>query len=312
MQYIIKKIGILIITLFLISVLSFAAFNIIPGDAAVVMLGTQASDESISNLREELGLNKSVVTQYTDWVTKFIKGDYGKSIKYTRPVRAIISERIPITIWLAVISIIIILVISIPLGIFTAKKANSISNVLISGITIIGISVPGFFLAVIIMWIFGFKLHLFAIGGYISPSESVLGFIKYMIFPAVAISFSSIAILIKYLRSSVISELRSDYVRTAYSKGNSENAVLYKHVLRNSIVTVISLIGMIVSSVFSGSIIVEQIFSVPGIGSLLITAINARDFPLTQALVVYIAAIVVITNTLVDIAVQIIDPRIRI
>lgn len=312
MRYILKKTGILIITLFLISVISFAAFNIIPGDTALVILGTSASQERLDSLREELGLNRSLPAQYASWIAKFVRGDYGNSLNYSKPVKSIIEERIPVTIWLAVFSIIIILAISIPLGILTAKKSNYLSKILFNFVTVTGISVPNFFLAVIIIWIFGFKLKLFTIGGYVSASENAIGFIKFMIFPAIAISISSIAVLVKYLHSSVITELRSDYVRTAYSKGNTENAVLYKHVLKNSIVTVISLIGMIISGVFSGSIIIEQIFGVPGIGSLLITAVNTRDFPLTQALVVYIAAIVVITNTLVDIVIQIIDPRIRI
>lgn len=312
MKYILKRISTLIITLILISGVTFLAFNVIPGDPAVVMLGTDASPEKVDALRQELGLDQSLSQRYANWTIGIVKGDLGKSIRFSQPVKNIVAERIPVTLFLAILSLLLIFTISIPLGIFSAKNEGKLIDEVINIISQINISVPSFFLGIILILVFGITLKLFSPGKYISYNKDFIGFIKYLIMPAIAIALPNIAVVVKYLRASVIKQKSQDYVRTAYSKGNKENAVLYRHILKNSLITIITLMGMIISGILGGSIIIEQLFSLPGLGSILVMSISTRDFPLTQALVIYFAFIVVFINFLVDMLYQIIDPRIRV
>jgi len=311
MKYIFKRIFTLIVTLILVSVFTFAAFNMIPGDPALVMLGTNASIEQVEVLREELGLNESLPKRYVNWVVNFTKGDLGKSIRFSEPVKDLIAERIPVTLSLAVLSLLIIFTVSIPLGTYAAKKEGTAIDTIINLLSQINIAIPSFFLGIVIILVFGIILGAFSPGAYVDYKDDFIGFLEYLIAPAITIALPNIAIVVKFLRSSVIKEHAKDYVRTAYSKGNKERNVLYGHVLKNSLITVITLMGMIIAGILGGSIIVEQIFSLPGIGNILIMSISTRDFPLTQALVIYLAFIVVVINFFVDVLYQVIDPRIR-
>lgn len=312
MQRIYRKIIALISTLFIISIVTFAVFHVIPGDPAMQILGTEASPERLELLRKQLGIDKSLPKQYITWVQGIAKGDFGESIKYRKPVRDIIVDRIPVTVALSSMSIILIFIISIPISVYSCKKEYTLLDECINVLTVFSVSVPGFFMGILFVWVFGLLLRAFIPGAYISYQENFMEFLKYLFFPALVIAIPNSAVVIKYLRSSIQNEMKLDYVRTAFSKGYSENAVLFRHVLKNALVPLISLLGMIVGDVFSGSIIIEQVFNVPGIGKLLIAAITARDYPLIQTLVVIIACIVVFSNTLADIILQIIDPRIRI
>ncbi|NLK75103.1 MAG: ABC transporter permease [Clostridiales bacterium] len=312
MQRIYRKIIALISTLFIISIVTFAVFHVIPGDPAMQILGTEASPERLELLRKQLGIDKSLPKQYITWVQGIAKGDFGESIKYRKPVRDIIVDRIPVTVALSSMAIILIFIISIPISVYSCKKEHTLLDECINVLTVFSVSVPGFFMGILFVWVFGLLLRAFIPGAYISYQENFMEFLKYLFFPALVIAIPNSAVVIKYLRSSIQNEMKLDYVRTAFSKGYSENAVLFRHVLKNALVPLISLLGMIVGDVFSGSIIIEQVFNVPGIGKLLIAAITARDYPLIQTLVVIIACIVVFSNTLADIILQIIDPRIRI
>ncbi len=311
MRYLVKKIFILIVTMFLISVLTFCAFHIIPGDPAQLILGTTASPEKLDALRTQLGTNLPLGEQYRNWITGFLRGDFGTSIRYSMPVKSLIEGHVTVTLILGLMVILLTLLVSIPLGIFTAKKRGTWVEQLLGFFNIIGLSIPGFFLSILLMWVFGLVLHLFTPGAYVSYTDSISGFLQYMIFPAIAISIPEIATLTRYVQTAVLEEMDKDYVRTARGKGAGTERILYRHILRNAIVAVIPLIGMIVGSIFSGSIIVEQVFAVPGIGRLLISSVTGRDFPLTQTLVMYIALIIVLTNFAVDLLIQVIDPRIR-
>lgn len=312
MKYILKRIFTLIITLILVSVFTFAAFNVIPGDPALVMLGTEASPEKIEVLKEELGLNQGLTQRYVSWVVKFTKGDLGESIRFSEPVKDLVAERIPVTLSLAVLSLFIIVLISIPVGIYAAKKEGTIIDNIINLVCQINIAIPSFFLGIIIILVFGIILKVFSPGAYVDYKDDFLGFLEYLIMPAITIALPNVAIVVKFLRSSVIKENSKDYVRTAYSKGNKERNVLYGHVLKNSLITIITLMGMIIAGILGGSVIIEQIFSLPGIGNILIMSISTRDFPLAQTLVIYLAFIVVVINFFVDVLYQIIDPRIRV
>lgn len=311
MRYLVKKILILIVTMFLISVLTFCAFHVIPGDPAQLILGTTASPEKLDALRTQLGTNLPLGEQYRNWITGFIRGDFGTSIRYSMPVKSLIEGHVTVTLILGLMVILLTLLVSIPLGIFTAKKRGTWVEQILGFFNVIGLSIPGFFLSILLMWVFGLVLHLFTPGAYVSYTDSISGFLQYMIFPAIAISIPEIATLTRYVQTAVLEEMDKDYVRTARGKGAGMERILYRHILRNAIVAVIPLIGMIVGSIFSGSIIVEQVFAVPGIGRLLISSVTGRDFPLTQTLVMYIALIIVLTNFAVDLLIQVIDPRIR-
>jgi peptide/nickel transport system permease protein len=310
-RYLVKKLVILILTMFLISLFTFFAFHILPGDPAQLILGTSASPEKLDALRQQLGTDQPLPVQYRAWITGFLHGDFGTSIRYSMPVRDLLSDRIQVTLLLGLMVIVLTLLVSIPLGVHAARVRNTISERIINGLTMLGISFPSFFLSILFMWIFGLVLHLFTPGRYVALSEDPAGFFHFMFFPALAIAVPEIAILTKYIRAAMLEELSKDYVRTARGKGRSRSGILYGHVLKNAIVSVIPLIGMMIGEIFSGSIIVEQVFGIPGIGRLLIASVTGRDFPLTQTLVMYVALVIVLTNFAVDILIQVIDPRIR-
>lgn len=312
MKYIIRRVATLFLTLTLVSVLTFLAFNIIPGDPVALILGTEATPQRISALRTQLGLNESLPVRYFEWLSGLMRFDGGISIQYSRPVNTLIVSNFPVTAWLTLISVVIIIIFSIPLSIFAAKWQNKIVDKIINIFAMLTISVPNFFLGIILTWVFGVILKLFAPGRYVDYNQNFVGFLNYLIFPALAIAIPNIGITVKFLRTSLISQMNADYVRTALSKGNREMAVLCKHVFRNALAPAITMIGMIIVEILSGSIVIEQIFGLPGLGRLLISSISFRDLPVVETLVVYIAFIVVFINFIVDIVLQMIDPRIRI
>ena len=309
-HYILKKAAVLVTTLFLISVLTFIAFHIVPGDPALLILGTEASPEQIEQMHHELGMDRPLPQQYVSWVSGMLRGDWGVSHRYNKPVKELLAGRLSVTLLMGAMALLLILAAGIPLGVFAAYKKDSWLNHVLNTITMVNISIPEFFLSIIVIWIFGLQLHFFAPGRYVSWKSDLGGFFHFMLFPVCTIAVPQTAILMKYVRATVIAEERKDYVRTAFSKGCSPHRVLSVHVLRNAVVAVLPLIGMMAGNVFTGSIIVEQVYGIPGIGRLLIASVTSRDFPLTQTLVVYIAMLIVITNFAVDLVIQAIDPRI--
>lgn len=312
MKFYVRKLFTLIITLLCILLLTFTAFTVIPGDAALSRLGMDAEEEDLEELREYYGLNDNVVVRFGKYVTNVLKGDFGRSTQYSKPVSELMGQRLPVTIWLAVISIIIIIVVSLPLGFICVRKPGGFMDRLIMVINQIFMSVPAFFLGMIVCIVFGIMLSLFVPGRYVAPAAGMSGFLGYMIFPAASIALPKIAMMVKFLRSSILTEYGLDYVRTAKSKGNSETGILVKHVLKNALIPVITFLGMMMSDILAGSIVIEQVFNLPGLGRLLVNAISNRDYPVVQASVLYIASTVIIINFLVDIAYRKLDPRIRI
>lgn len=312
MKYIIKKLITLIITLLFISIITFTAFSVIPGDAATARLGTNATPEQVRQLREDMGLNKPLPVRYVNWLSDALRGDFGESYQYSGvTVSQLMSDRLPATAILAVMALVIILVCSIPLGILSARYAGRWPDTLINQLSQLTMAVPAFFLGILLTYIFGLVLQLFQPGAYVDPKESFWGCVHFLIFPAIAVALPKIAMVVKFLRNSILSEMPKDYVRTAYSKGNKEQRVLYVHILRNALIPVITFIAMVIAEIMAGSIIVEQVFGIPGMGRLLITSISGRDYPVVQAIVTYITAIVVIVNFIVDILYQLVDPRVK-
>lgn len=312
MKYVGKKLGAMLVTLLLISFLVFLAFDIIPGDAAMAQLGTEATPERLEALREEMGLNKPMIERYLIWLVAFVQGDFGDSYKYNMPVADLILSKLPITVIMALISFTIMVLVSLPLGIYTAKHNGKRIDRCITVINQVLMAVPHFFLGIVITYVFGLVLKLFVPGDYVSYEKDFGAFLSYIIFPCIAIAIPKIAMSVKLLKSSCVEEAKKDYVRTAYSKGNNTSKVLYRHVLRNAMIPVVTLWGMTLADMLVGSIVIEQVFNVPGIGRILLTSISYRDYPVVQAIIVLIAVVVIVTNFCVDVIYQLIDPRISV
>lgn len=275
-----------------------------PSDPAEMMLNSQGisvSTEVLESTREELGLNKSFTEQYTYWVSNMLKGDMGKSYSTQRSVITELKEHMPYTIMLTLSSIIITLLISIPLGILCALKKNTITDYIVRVCTFIGNSIPGFFVGLILLFVFALKLRILPV-----LSESGM---KSIILPSVTLAISMSSRYIRQIREVVMEELDKDYVKGAYSRGVPQWKIIYRHVLRNILITVITLIGLSVGSLLGGSAIIENIFVWPGLGSLALNAVKARDYPLVQGYVMWTAIIFIIINLIVDFIYGILDPR---
>lgn len=311
MAYIVRRFILLFLTIALVSVITFAVFQIIPGDPVRIILGPEADEVQVANLEVQLGLDKPLHEQYTSWIAGAVQGDFGQSIRYNRSVSSLILDRLPITLSLALMAIIIVLMVAIPLGIFMAKRQNKISDVVFSSVTQLGMAIPSFWLGMLLILYLGMNFNFLTLSGYVPWTESVTGAIGALLLPAFTIAIPQIAVKFRYVRNAILEQLRLDYVRTIRSKGITERFVMYKHVLKNSMVPILTVFGLIFAEVVAGTIIVEQVFGLPGIGSLLVDAISYRDFPLVQGIVMYITVVVVIINFFVDIFYSIIDPRIR-
>ncbi|CRZ34003.1 peptide/nickel transport system permease protein/oligopeptide transport system permease protein [Herbinix hemicellulosilytica] len=313
MKYTLKKLATLIVSLLITSVLTFTAFQIIPGDSALNALGMDATKEQLERYREEMGLNKSLPVRYINWLKGALKGDFGYSTQYQMQMKVstLIKNRLTVTFWLAVMSFLLIVVISIPLGIFAAGKKNGIPDSFITLITQIFMSVPPFFLGMLITLIFGIILKWFTPGSYINPGENFGQFLRFMIFPAIAVAVPKIAMTVKFLRSSLLREMELDYVRTAKSKGMTKARILIRHILKNALIPVITFLAMMLADILAGAILVEQVFNLPGLGRLLVSSISNRDYAVVQAIILYIVSVVIIINFIVDLIYQWIDPRVK-
>jgi len=294
-----------------VSIITFGVFQILPGDPVRTMLGTEADPTQIENLRSELGLDRPLYEQYVDWMKGLLTGQLGNSIRFSMPVKELLFDRLPVTMSLAGLTLIIVLIISLPLGMFAARRQNKLSDVSLSTVTQIGMAVPSFWLGMMLILYIGLQFSFFKISGYIPWTQSVAGALSTLILPALTIAIPQIAVNFRYVRTAILEQVQLDYVRTIRSKGMSEQNVMYKHVLKNSMIPILTVFGLIMAEVVAGTIIVEQVFSLPGIGQLLITAISNRDFPLVQGIVMYITVAVVMINFIVDVLYSVLDPRIR-
>ena len=312
MWFIGKRLAITFLTLFLVSFITFAAFHIIPGDAALLSLGIEATGEQIEALRSEMGLDRSLPAQYFAFLRDFLTGKLGNSSRFRgESVSRMLLERLPVTFALAALSFLFIILIAVPVSLLSTRKEKSILNEITTTMTALNISMPGFFLGVLLIWVFGILMKLFVPGAYFSYRENPAAFFGCLIFPALAIALPNTALVVKFLRSSIFHELHSDYIRTARSKGGNRTYILRRHVLKNASIPAITLLGMITGEILSGSIVIEQVFGIPGIGRLLIASITARDYLMVETIIIYISFAVILANTLADIVLQIVDPRIR-
>ncbi|MFJ7979772.1 ABC transporter permease [Lysinibacillus xylanilyticus] len=311
MMYILRRFILLITTILLVSIITFGVFQILPGDPVRTMLGTEADPTQIENLRSELGLNRPLYEQYTDWMKGLLTGELGNSIRFSMPVKDLLFDRLPVTMSLAGLTLVFVLLISLPLGMFAARRQNKFSDVSLSTVTQVGMAIPSFWLGMVLILYIGMQFSFFKISGYIPWTQSVAGALSTLVLPALTIAIPQIAVNFRYVRTAILEQVQLDYVRTVRSKGMSEQNVMYKHVLKNSMIPILTVFGLIMAEVVAGTIIVEQVFSLPGVGQLLITAISNRDFPLVQGIVMYITVAVVMINFMVDILYSVLDPRIR-
>lgn len=312
MRYAGKKILTMCVTLFAVTLFVFLAFHMISGDPVTSMLGTQATPERAEALREELGLNDPVLVQYGRWAAGFLKGDMGTSYSYRLPVSEMILDKLPVTITMTLMAFVWMILISIPVGLYAAKHEGGMTDRIITVVNQIIMAVPPFFAGILITFVFGMIFRLFTPSGYVSYQINIGKFVGYLFFPSLAIALPKAAMAVKLLRSSVISEMKLDYVRTAYSRGNSKRSVLYRHVLKNAMIPVITFLGMALSDMIAGSIIIEQVFGIPGLGRILLTSISNRDYPVVMAVIVCIAALVLVVNMVVDVIYGLVDPRISV
>lgn len=304
-----KKLLSMILTLLVVSFLVFLAFSVIPGDPALHKLGTEATPEKVEALREELGLNQPLLVRYGKFLAGALHGDFGTSYSYGMPVSSMLADKIPVTLILSVMAFLMMVAVSVPLGIYTSRHQGGVVDRVIYIFNQIIMAAPPFFAGIILTLVFGLLLHLFTPGGYVSYKKSVTGFLGYLVFPAVAIALPKAAMAVKLLRSSLTEEMKKDYVRTAYSRGNRTKGVYYHHVLKNALIPVITFWGMAFTDMMVGSIIVEQVFNIPGLGRVLLTAISNRDYPVVEGVILCLTLVIVGINTVVDLIYKKVDPR---
>ena len=310
MRYAAKRAAALLFTMGIVSFLTFAAFSAIAGNPAQILLGTQATPERVAALEEELGLHRPLLLRYGEWLTGFFTGDLGMSLSYRQEVGALLGEKILVTLLLSVLSFLLILVISVPLSLLTARLQGGVREGIHLTVNQFCMAVPAFFTGILISWLFGVILKWFTPGafpGLGNPAAAA----RPLFFAALALAIPRSAMTIRMLRGTILSELRRDYVRTALARGNSSGRVLRLHVLKNALPPVVSFLAQTMAELVAGSVIMEQVFGIPGLGRMLVVSISNRDYPVVQAIVVLLAVWVVSCAAAADLLNARIDPRLR-
>jgi peptide/nickel transport system permease protein len=302
----------LLATIVIVCFTVFLVFEVIPGDPVLTILGPDADPSLIAQLQEQLGTNLPLWQRLFRWVGGLLQGDLGQSIRFSRPVINLITDRAIISFMISTIALTLVVGFSIPIAVTLALHKKHWFEPLISTGIQLGMALPSFWLGIILISIFGLSLGWFPTGGYSYPSEGILLSIRSILLPAVAIALPQIAIVVRYGRNAIIDQLNQDYVRTARSKGLLPRRILFAHVLRNASLPIVTVLGLIFSNLMAGTIVIEQVFALPGLGLLLVQAVSTRDFPLIQGIVLYITFTVAFFNLLVDLIYQMIDPRIEI
>lgn len=309
--FLLRRLGMLILTLVAAGVVIFLVLDILPGDPASVMLGLNATPEALHAIRAELGLDQPILVRFFGWFFGFFRGELGLSHAYRVPVAGLIAERLPLTLPLAALALMIAASLGISLGAFAATRAKAGQDSLIMGMTQVGLAIPNFWLGILLVLAFAITWPLLPAGGFPGWQNGLWPGLKALVLPAIALGLPQAAVIARITRSSVLETLREDYVRTARAKGLSRAEVLRRHVLRNAAVPILTLLGLQASVLVAGTIIVEAVFALPGLGRLLFQAIGGHDLMLIRSLVMLFIAMVMVINALVDIAVAYVDPRAR-
>ncbi len=309
--YILRRLLTMIPVLLLVSVLVFSLIHLIPGDPAVSILGEEATPQAVAALRAKLGLDQPIPVQYAKWLGSVLRGDLGRSIRSNQPVSEAIAERLPVTVELAILSIAISLSIAIPAGIVAAMRRNSVLDAGSTFLALLGVSLPNFFLAILLILVFGVQLQVLPPFGYQPITQGLGGNLQRMILPAITLGTALAAIVTRMMRSSLLEVLDQDYIRTARAKGLREGRMVQAHALKNALMPVVTIVGLQIGGLLGGAIITESIFVLPGIGRLLVDAIFQRDFPLVQGVVLFVSLAFLFSNFAVDMVYAYLDPRIR-
>ncbi|MEK9946110.1 MAG: ABC transporter permease [Alphaproteobacteria bacterium] len=298
-------------TLFGATVLTFLALEILPGDPAAVILGIEAPESAVQALREKLGLDRPILERYFSWLGDLLSLRFGVSYTYSTPVIELVQARLAITIPLAIMAMVLSAVVAFVLGVYAASRHNKMGDVTVMGVSQLGISVPNFWLALLLILLFSVNLRWFSSGGFPGWENGVWPAFKALLLPSIALATVQGAILARFTRSAVLDTMREDYVRTARAKGLTRRATLWRHVLRNAMIPVITIMGLQFANLLAGTIIVEEVFAMPGLGRLILQAISNRDVVVVRDVVLMLAALVVFINFVVDILYAVIDPRLK-
>lgn len=306
-------------TVLILTFIVYSLIHLIPGDPVMVMLGYGGDDapsgafsqEVYDIMRRRLGLDQPIYIQYINWLGRVVQGDLGNSLQSGEPVLKIMMARYPATLYMAAAAFLFGLIIALPAGVIAAVRQNTIVDYITSGFSILGICIPSFWLALLLILLFSLHLGWLPSIGYVPPTESPLGFLRTVAMPMVVLGLGMAAHVVRFLRADVLEQLHQDYVRTARAKGIPRSRVLWRHVLKNSLITTATVMGFEIGNLLGGSTVIEVVFAWPGVSYLLLQSIYARDFPIVQGVVLLLAMTVIIVNFIVDIAYRALDPRIR-
>lgn len=298
--------------LFLVSLIVFALVHALPGDPAVLFLGEEATPENLARFRARLGFDRPLVAQYGEWLGRAVRGDLGRSLRTNQPVSEAIRERLPVTLELLAAALAVSLTIAIPMGIVSAVKRNSGIDLFSTFFALVGFSMPGFWLGIILIWVFALFLRWLPPSGFVPLLASVPENVRSLILPAITLGTALAALVARQLRSGMLEVLRQDYVRTAQAKGLSGRQVIGKHALKNALISVVTVVGLQLGGLLGNTIITETLFALPGVGRLMIDSIFSRDFFVVQGVILFLAVGYVMANLLVDILYSFLDPRIRV
>ena len=310
-RYLIKKLIILLILLFFVSIAVFSVLFVLPGDPAQIILGINATPETLANLRAELGLDKSFYAQYIDWMGNIITGRGNRSINYDMPVSDLILSSLAVTGPLALLAMLFAVVLSIPLGVYAARHQNRPADLTVMFFTQLGLATPEFWLGILLILLLSVQWGFFSAGGFPGWTADFWGSLKALLLPAFALGVIRASILARITRSSMLEVLREDYIRTARAKGLKETTVIYVHALKNAMIPVLTILGLQLGQLLAGAIIIENVYSLPGMGRLVFHAIGQRDLPVVRDIVLVMAAAVVVVNFVVDLCYASLDPRIE-
>ena len=312
-SYVLRRVADLVFVLFGVSVLVFLMIRMIPGDAVDILLGanTDITPERVAALRARLGLDLPVHRQYLDWIGGVLRGDLGVSVWTGRPVSEEIAARLPVTLEITFLAVLFALAVSFPLGMLAARARGGLGDVAVRLVAIVGLTLPSFWVGVLMLYFVSVYLPAWPAIGYVPFTEDPAGNLARMVLPVLAVSFPMIAGLTRILRSSLLEVLSLDYLRTARSKGVPPRALFGKHALRNAMIPTVTVIGVQLGYLLSGVVVIEQVFAIPGLGRLAIGAINERNYPLVQGVILVVTAIFVVVNLLVDLTYVLIDPRVE-
>lgn len=310
-RYVLRRFVAALVSIVLASALVFAAVLAIPGDPAEIILGLNASPQALEALREKLGLNVPASQRYLSWLAGVARGDFGESLNYQKPVGGLIADRLRVSVPLALGGALIATLLAIPLGILAARRRGTAIDPLVTTLAQVGAAIPSFWLGLMLILLFAVNLQWLPAGGYIPWERAPLETLRSLVLPIFALGLGQAAVMTRMTRAAVLDVLSQDFVRTAQAKGLAEAQVVRVHVLRNALITIVTILGLSLSNIFIGSIIIEQVFALPGLGRLALTAIGTRDYPLLQGEILVYAGTIVLLSFLVDISYGFLDPRIR-